>query len=243
MTRDTATAHQRVPQSAPQTEQRVGTHDEAADQVDRWLAIAPDGQVTVFSGKVELGTGIATALAQIVAAELRVPLERIDVVMGDTVRTPDQGYTAGSKTIQLAGPILGRAAAAARAVLTERAATRFGVPVERLVSGDGAVHPQGSEERAITYGELIGEGFGRAFDPDGPVPPAVEGAVSVVGQSAPRVDLLGKLTGDASFVHDLRLSGMLHGRVVRPWRRTPAGIGATVASVDESPVTGLRGLV
>jgi nicotinate dehydrogenase subunit B len=82
-----------------------GASSAAADQVDAWLAVTPDNRITVFSGRVELGTGVQTALAQIAAEELDVPIDRIRMVMGDTQLTPDEGYTAGSKTIQVAGAV------------------------------------------------------------------------------------------------------------------------------------------
>src|SRR5512136_3402573 len=107
-----------------------------ANQVDDWIAIEPDGAVTVFSGKVELGTGVKTALAQIVAEELDVPFDRIRMVMGDTALTPDEGYTAGSTTIQLGGFALRRASAEARLALLELASDRLDATVDELVVRD-----------------------------------------------------------------------------------------------------------
>ncbi len=98
----------------PGSVRREAKWGEVSSWLDDWLAIEPDGSVTAFSGKVELGTGVRTALAQIVAEELDLPLERIHMVMGDTARTPDEGYTAGSMTISGSGTALRRAAAAAR---------------------------------------------------------------------------------------------------------------------------------
>lgn len=100
---------------------------ELTNWLDDWLAINPDGTVTAFSGKVELGTGVRTALAQIVAEELELPLERVHMVMGDTEQTPDEGYTAGSMTISSSGTALRNAAAQARRHLLEMAAERFHV--------------------------------------------------------------------------------------------------------------------
>jgi nicotinate dehydrogenase subunit B len=111
-----------------------------ANQIDDWLAIEPDGTVTAFSGKVELGTGVRTALAQIVAEELDVPFERVRMVMGDTARTPDEGYTAGSTTIQFGGSALRRASAEARRALLEMAS-------EQLDAGTGYhLRPVGGRE-------------------------------------------------------------------------------------------------
>ncbi|MDI3340299.1 MAG: molybdopterin-dependent oxidoreductase [Sphaerobacter sp.] len=205
--------------------------------LDGWLAIAPDGTVTVYCGKVELGTGVRTALAQIVAEELSVPFERVEMVMGDTAATPDQGYTAGSKTLQVAGPVLQRAAAQAYALLLDLAAERLGAPKDQLVAEDGVIRVAGNDAAKVSYGELIGgKQFQQALREDVTVKPADQHRV--VGQSIPRVDLPGKITGKPSYVQDLRLPGMLHGRVIRP-----AAIGARLLEVDESSVKDIPTLV
>jgi nicotinate dehydrogenase subunit B len=205
--------------------------------LDAWLAVGRDGRVTVFSGKVELGTGVETALAQIVADELDVPAGRVGMVLGDTARTPDQGLTTGSKTIQQGGPQLRQAAAEARQALLALASARLGAPVDRLIVRDGVVSVAGGGSRKMSYGELIG---GQCFNRDlsGSVAVKRPEAYRVVGQPVRRVDIPGKVTGAHTYVHDVRVPGMLHGRVVRP----PA-IGATLASVDESSVRSVRGLV
>jgi nicotinate dehydrogenase subunit B len=113
-------------------------------QLDAWLAVGTDGTVTVYTGKVELGGGVATGLAQIVAEELDVPLNRVSMVMGDTARTPDQGITAGSQTIAGAGPTLRQVAADARYALLQRAAVHLGVPARALVVKDGVVRAKGN---------------------------------------------------------------------------------------------------
>jgi hypothetical protein len=127
-----------------------------ANQVDDWIAIQTDGTVTVFSGKVELGTGVKTALAQIVAEELDVPFERINMVMGDTALTPDEGYTAGSTTIQLGGFALRQAGAEARLALLELASDRLDAAVEELAVRDGVIRVSHHPDRTITYAELLG---------------------------------------------------------------------------------------
>src|SRR5262249_35232667 len=126
----------------------------ASTRLDDWLAIAPDGMVVAFSGKVDVGTGVRTALAQIVAEELDVPLARVRLVMGDTSRTPDEGYTAGSLTIQVGGALLRKAAAEARLALLERAAKRLGAPLEDLEIHEGVVAVRGAPGRSASYGEL-----------------------------------------------------------------------------------------
>jgi len=218
-------------------------------QVDSWLAVASDGRVTVYCGKVELGTGIRTALAQIVAEELDVPFERVEMIMGDTATTPDQGYTAGSKSIQVAGPVLQRAAAEARAVLVARASDRLGEPVTRLTVRDGVVSVVNDASKSVSYGELAGSGFDRSFTVgedggvSGTAPLKDPKDYTIVGKSFARVDIPPKVTGQPSYVQDVRIDGMLHGRIVRPPLRTFTGVGAVVESVDESSVADVPGLV
>ena len=205
--------------------------------VDAWLAVAADGAVTLFTGKVEIGTGVSTALAQIVAEELDVRVERVGVIQGDTERTPNQGYTAGSKTIQQGGPPIRQAAAEARRTLVGLAAARLGVMPEQLGVDDGVVALRGDAARRVTYAELIGgRRFERAVSTS--TPTKRPGEYRVVGTSVARVDIPGKVTGAPSYVHDLRLPGMLHARVVRP-----PTIGATVESIDASSVREVPGHV
>ena len=209
----------------------------SAAGVDAWLAVATDGAVTLFTGKVEIGTGVSTALAQIVAEELDVRVGRVGVIQGDTERTPNQGYTAGSKTIQQGGPPIRQAAAEARRTLLGLAAARLGVTPEQLTVDDGVVALRGDAARRVTYAELIG---GRRFERAVSAPATTKrpSEYRVVGTSVARVDIPGKVTGAPSYVHDLRLPGVLHARVVRP----PA-VGATVESIDESSVRDVPGHV
>ncbi len=205
-----------------------------ATQLDDWLAIEPDGTIVVYSGKVELGTGVRTALAQIVAEELDVPVTRIRMVMGDTARTPNEGYTAGSKTIQMGGAALRSAAAEARQALLEMAAGRFEAPQDVLVVRAGTIAVRENPSRSVTYAELMG---GRRFNRlvTGAAPRKAPSDYTIVGTDAPRLDLLAKFTGQPSFVHNLRLPDMLHARVVRP-----PSPGATLVSLDESVAQGVR---
>jgi nicotinate dehydrogenase subunit B len=208
----------------------------ALTEVDSFLAIDAKGQVTCYSGKVDLGTGITTALRQMVAEELDVPMNRIDLVTGDTLLTPDQGTTWGSLTIQLGGVQLRNAAATARAALLDEAAKRLGVKAEELTVADGVI--SGGGKRA-TYGELIG---GKQFSLklDHTKPPKAKDAkdYKVVGKSVPRVDIPDKVTGRFTYMQDFRVPGMLHGRVVRP----PA-LGAKLQAVDEGSIKGIPGVV
>ncbi|HWH76180.1 MAG TPA: molybdopterin cofactor-binding domain-containing protein, partial [Candidatus Binatus sp.] len=214
-------------------------------QLDSWLAVAPDGTITVFSGKVDLGTGVETALAQIVAEELDVPFSRIHMIGLDTNKAINQGTTAGSRTIERGGPQLRQAAAAARQALLKLAAAQLGAPVEKLTVVDGVVS---DGAKKISYGQLIG---GKQFNVkitatgtgwDMKVAPEVRSKEvkdhKIVGTSQKRIDLPPKLTGEFTYANDVRIPGMLHGRVVRP-----PTIAAKPASVDESSVKDIAGLV
>ncbi len=207
------------------------------DQLDDWLAIEPDGTVTAFSGKVELGTGTLTALAQIVAEELEVPLDRIRMVMGDTARTPNEGYTAGSMTVQSSGDALRQAAAEARRFLLDAASDKLDVAGTELVLNDGVISVRGHPQRNITYAALIGgKRFNRTVPEHGPVRPA--DSYHLVGASVARIDLPPKITGQSAFIQDLRLPGMLHGRIVRPPSEQ-----ARFISMNEDSVKNVPGLV
>jgi CO/xanthine dehydrogenase Mo-binding subunit len=202
----------------------------ASANLDAWIAIEPDGTVVAYSGKVETGTGVRTALAQIVAEELGVPLEQVRLVMGDTALAPDEGYTAGSMTVRMGGGQLRMAAAEARLALMERAADHLEASIERLEARDGVISVHEAPERSVSYSELQGgRPFARQISGTAPLKRPQE--YGIVGANARRVDLAGKFTGAPSFVHDLRLPGMLHGRVVRA--RRP---GARVLAVNASAV-------
>jgi CO/xanthine dehydrogenase Mo-binding subunit len=206
-----------------------------ANQLDSWLVVAADGSVTVFSGKVELGTGVSTALRQIVAEELDVAFDRIAWVQGDSDRTVDQGSTVGSQTVKRGGAQLRQAAAEARAALVELAAARLGAPAETLVVVNGQVSVRGDASRRTTYGQLIG---GKRFERvvSGKAVVKKPSDYMVVGRPVPRVELPAKMTGRHVYVHDVRVDGMLHGRVVRP-----GSIGAAVVAIDDSALRAIPG--
>jgi CO/xanthine dehydrogenase Mo-binding subunit len=211
----------------------------AANQLDSWLVVAADGSVTVFSGKVELGTGVSTALRQIVAEELDVAFDRITWVQGDSDRTVDQGSTVGSQTIKRGGAQLRLAAAEARTALLELASAKLGVGVESLVVANGVVSAKGggggATDRRVTFGELIGgKRFERVVSGKAKTKSASE--YTIVGKPVPRAELPAKMTGRHVYVHDVKVDGMLHARVVRP-----ASIGATLLSVDETGVRAILG--
>jgi CO/xanthine dehydrogenase Mo-binding subunit len=201
----------------------------ALTEVDAFLAIDSKGKCTVYSGKVDLGTGVATALRQIAAEELDLPLDRVNLVQGDTALTPEQGTTWGSLSIQVGGVQIRQASAAARAALLDRAAKRLGAPKESLTVADGAISDKG---RRVSYAELVGgRSLSVTLDQKQPVATKDPKDFKLVGKPVPRVDIPGKVTGTFTYMHDFRVPGMLHGRVVRP-----SGIGATLESVDEGSI-------
>src|SRR5947208_5710110 len=214
-----------------------------AVKFETFIRITADGSVTAYNGHVDLGTGIRTALGQIVAEELDVSFARVVVVLGDTSLVPNQGATIASETIQITAVPLRKAAAQARQFLVERAAERLEIPVEALVIEDGLIH--GKDNRSVGYGELIGgETIQLELADDVTVKSA--DAYTIVGQSVPRVDLPAKATGELVYVHDMRVPGMLHGRVVRPpYAGVDVGdfIGNSLIAVDESSVRDIPGLV
>jgi nicotinate dehydrogenase subunit B len=217
-------------------EELTATKPLALTSVDTFLAIDSASMVTVYSGKVDLGTGVQTALAQIAAEELDVPFRNVKIVQGDTALTPDQGPTFGSLSIQIGGVQIRNAAAMAKNALFELAATRLGVKADELTITDGVVSGGGKQ---VSYGELIaGKTFSLTLDHQ--KPPATKDAKNfkIVGTSVPRVDIPDKVTGKFTYMQDFRVPGMLHGRVVRP----PA-IGAQLQNVDEKSIEGIPGNV
>ncbi|MFL5049405.1 MAG: molybdopterin cofactor-binding domain-containing protein [Xanthobacteraceae bacterium] len=204
-------------------------------RLDAWLRINADGTATVFTGKVELGQGILTALRQIAAEELDLPLERIAMISGDTGRTPNEGQTAGSQSVENSGTALRMAGAEARAMLLDLAAKRFGVAADTLSVADGTI--SAADGRKVTYGELAGE-VDLKREATAKAVPKPAARHRIVGQSIPRFDIPAKVTGGAAFVQDVRLPGMVHGRVVRPPR-----YGAALESVDEAAAKALPGVI
>ncbi len=206
------------------------------DQVESFLAIDAKGGVTLYAGKVDLGTGVRTALLQIVAEELDVPFATVTAIEGDTALTPDQGATYGSQSIQTGGVQIRQAAATARNALLDQAAQRLNVDKSELSVSDGKISAK-SGGAGVTYAELIGgKTFELKVDKDAPMKAPAD--YKIVGKSIARVDIPDKLTGRFTYMHDFRVPGMLHGSVVRP----PA-IGATLESVDEGSIKDISGVV
>lgn len=201
----------------------------------RWLAFERDGSITVYSGKVEIGQGILTALAQIVAEELDVPLARVTMAQADTAHSPDEGVTSGSLSIMHSGSALRLACAEARRLLLECAAHRFGVAPESLRAIEGQVISQDGTQRA-RYGDLAAGGL-LERDAQGTAIPKGPGEYRVVGASAARRDIPGKATGKPMFIQDLVLPGMSHARVLRP-----PGEGARLLAFDDARVRAMPGV-
>ncbi len=202
--------------------------------LDGWLRINANGTVTVFTGKVELGQGILTALAQIVADELDVAYERIEMVSGDTARTPNEGMTAGSVSVENSGTALRFACAEARQILLGLAATRLGTTADRLTVADGTV--AGGSGKA-TYAELASTAnLKREATAQAKPKPVSEH--KLIGKSVPRRDIPPKVFGGASYVQDMRLPGMVFGRVVRP-----PSYRAELIAFDEAAVKAMPGIV
>jgi nicotinate dehydrogenase subunit B len=194
-------------------------------ELARWVGFEETGRVRVGTGKVELGQGILTALAQIAAEELDVSMDRLSMVSGNTVSGPAEDFTSGSNSTAASGSAVRLACAEVRALFLERAAERLGCPAEELSIVDGHIHRAGAET-GIDYWSLAGE-VDLKRPPTGRVSPKPHGEYRIVGRSWPRIDLAGKITG-AVFIHDLAPEGMLHARVLhRPWR------GARLVRLDE----------
>lgn len=216
--------------------------------LDSWLVITPDGYVTFYTSKVEIGTGVITALAQFVAEELDVPFDKIKMDAGDTNKTIEQGGTTASRTILRGGPQVRQAAAAARLELLKLASTQLGAPLDKLTVNDGVVSVIGDATKRVTYGQLIGgkkfnaklsvkgTGWDMVVAPE--VKPKNPKDYKIVGKSIPRVEIPRKVTGEHDYMHDVRIPGMLHGRVVRP-----PMINTEPVTIDQDSIKGIPGVV
>jgi isoquinoline 1-oxidoreductase len=201
-----------------------------------FLRIGEDGRVTCFTGKIEMGQGIVTSLAQMLADELNVPLDRVDMVMGDTAVCPWDMGTFGSMSTRFFGPPLRAAAAEARAVLVQLAAERLQVPAERLRAENGEVVDKEQPQKKVSYAALTqGKRIERRLDQKAVLEAAAE--FTVVGRPVLRRDALDKVTGKAKYAADVRLPGVLCAAILRP----PAH-GATLTSVDTSEAEQVPGV-
>ena len=202
------------------------------DLVDSYLAVHADGSVTIFVGKVDIGTGGRIAMRQIVAEELDVPPERIAMIEGDTALTPNQGATAGSYGIARGGTQLRQAAATARQALIAQGAQKLGKPASELDIADGTVRAKDGSA-SIGYGDLLGDQkFNLKVDPKA----LVKGPehFRFIGKSLRRPDIPTKIAGLHRYVHDMTLPGMLHARMIRP-----PSHGATLVGMDEASISAI----
>jgi nicotinate dehydrogenase subunit B len=204
-------------------------------RLSQWLRIRPEGHVEVSSGKVEIGQGILTALAQIAAEELDVALEQVRMVPASTARSPDEAVTSGSLSIQESGTALRHACAEARAIYLEAAAARLGAPAASLAIAAGRICAPGGVQ--TSYWELADDAL-LDREATGSVAPKPPGAHRIVGTAIERSDLPDKVFGRACFVHDLELPRMLHGRMLRP-----PSAGATLVDLDETATRALSGVI
>jgi CO/xanthine dehydrogenase Mo-binding subunit len=201
-------------------------------EVDTFLAIHPDGSATIFTGKVDLGTGLRIAVRQMAAEELGLPIEKVDLIEGDTLLTPDQGRTGGSSGLTQGGVGVRQAAATAREQIVARGAERLKRPASELELAGAQVRPK-SGGSSVALGDLIG-GKRLSLKVNPKVALKDPATYSVVGKPLLRPDVPGKCTGTETFVHDFKLPGMLHGRVIRPPR-----MGAKLLSVNEASIAAI----
>lgn len=224
----------------------ISVFDDLRDRRVTYLQLDAEGRATGFNGHVDLGTGIETALAQIVAEELDLPLAAVRMVLGDTRLTPDQGPTIASETIQITAIPLRQAAAQIRHYLLGRAAQRLNAPMAALEICEGVIRwREGGRDLELRYGDLVaGQDVAMRLDPG--LPQKDPRDYRVVGQPVGRVDLPQKVTGAFAYVHDLNLDGMLHGHVIRPpyaGRDSGAFVGRSLLRYDETAVAQMPGFV
>ena len=223
-------------------EERLGAQPRRASfssgsEVDSWLVIGADEKITFYAGKCDFGQGFRTVQHQLVAEELDVPLTRVSSVICDTSRTPDQGVSSGSQghPAQFGRSALRQALATAREALLQMASRQLSVPVADLRVADGVVFAAADRTKAISYGKLVGgRRFELALNPK--AVPKDPRSYQVLGKSIRRLDIPPKVTGQFEYIQNVRVPGMLHGKVIRP----PLP-GARLMGVDRDSVKGLAG--
>jgi nicotinate dehydrogenase subunit B len=221
------------------------------DQLSSYIAVNADGSVAAYFGKMDMGHGLHVAIAQIVAEELDVPFKSVKVYMGDTANSVNQGGASGSTGIQNGGKQMRMAAAEARRVLVEMAAARLSVPAEKLVVTDGIVSAIDTDKKqaslGLEYKELIGgkyfnvqldwnKQYGNPLYAPGKAQPKKPSEHKIVGQPIKREDVAPKVFAQENFVTDVKVPGMVHGRMIRP-----AVAGAVPTKVDESAIKDIPG--
>ena len=213
-----------------------GPDESLPNEIAAWLHIGESGAVTVYTGKVEVGQNIRTSLSQCVAEELRVPVSKIEMVMGDTQLTPFDMGTFGSRTTPTMSPQLRKVASAARDVLIGLAATKWQIDRKRLIAADGKVtDPQ--TRRSVEYAVLVnGQQLTQTLPAEDPLIPPAQWTVQ--GESLPKVDGRDFVTGKHRYPSDQTLPGMLHGKILRP-----ASFGATLVSMDAHEAENIPGVM
>jgi nicotinate dehydrogenase subunit B len=218
------------------------------EELDSWVAILPDGAINAYYGKVDLGQSLEVAIAQIVAEELDVRVERVHVLMGDSATSVNQGGASNASGIQQGAKPLRNAAAEARRLLVDMAAASLGVPSDRLAVNDGVISVVGEPTRQVRYTDLVGgrffntkvewnKEFGNGLNVQGKAKPKAPSEYKVVGQPVARRDVARKVFGRETFTNDVKVPGMLHARVIR----SPIA-GATPVKVDAASIAKIRGV-
>ena len=208
------------------------------EPLQRWLTVGADGRVRAFAGKVEYGQGVRSGFAMEVAAELRLPLEAVEVTLGDTELVPWDLGTFGSGSTAYVGLQLRRAAATARRALLDLAADRLDLPASELRLEEGRVAAASDPARSLAYGELVSDGHRRVDIPEGEVELAAPGEFAAPGAGRGRVDAMERVTGAAVYSRDVLLPGLLHAAVFRP-----PSLGAELAGLDAGVAAQLPGVV
>jgi isoquinoline 1-oxidoreductase len=219
----------------PPQRRRGGSGQSVSQEIAAWLHVGADSKLTVYTGKVELGQNIRTSLTQVVAEELCTPVERISLVMADTLRTPYDMGTAGSRTTPVMAAQLRRVAAAAREALLDLAASQAKIDRASLVVADGKVAEKGTN-RTFNFGQLTqGKKLMKVVGSEVVVTPTKDWKIA--GTSVPKVDGRAFVTGTHRYASDIARPGMLFGKVLRP----PA-FKATLSTLDKQPVQALAGV-
>ncbi|MEP3349448.1 MAG: molybdopterin cofactor-binding domain-containing protein [Marinomonas sp.] len=214
-------------------------------ELEVYIAIDSDGQVTAFNGHVDLGTGIRTSLAQIVAEELDLEVHQVKMILGDTERAPNQGATIASATLQITAVPLRYAAATARQYLLIQAAKHLEISPDKLSCLGGVIFSKQNPNKSVSFAELIANTkVILTVDENAPLKPVND--YKIVGKSASRTDIPAKATGELTYVHDVRVPGMLHGRVIRPpygGRDSGEFVGNSLLGVEKDSIAHIPGIV
>src|SRR5579863_6796527 len=217
------------------------------DQLSSYLAVNADGTVSAYFGKMDMGQGLSVAIKQMIAEELDVPYTSMKIFIGDTDTSVNQGGASGSTGVMEGGKQMRMAAAEARRVLVDMAADKLGVPAGQLTVKDGVVKATGDASKKVSYADLIGGKFfnvhlawngkyGNPLYAPGKAKPKDPKDYTIVGQPIPRDDIAGKVFAQTDFAMDIKVPGMVHGRMIRP-----AVAGAVPVKVDESSIKDIPG--